>query len=170
MWSTYETLYKGPTNINENGCQPWWWSVYTRYPDNTHFYSALLGHSEVRRCIIICYSWMNDNVTSSLKGLKTIILQLQPIRASMWNSFTPRFFLHIFHWIVWYLQCYSLSCWLLSYWPFPKNCQLEHPPEAIPAGSSHWQPMDTFLFHKNCTSWNHGTARNCKAGSFVNSC
>ena len=25
------------------------------------------------------------------------------------------------------LQCYSQSCWFLSYWPFPKNCWPEHP-------------------------------------------
>ena len=67
------------------------------------------------------------------------------------------------------LQCYSQSCWFLSYWPFPKNCWPEHPPEAIPASGSHWQPMDTFLFHKNCTSWNHGMTGNHEAGYFVNS-
>ena len=43
------------------------------------------------------------------------------------------------------------------------------PSEAIPAGSSHWQPMDTFLFHRNYTSGNHGTAENSEAGGFVNS-
>ena len=31
-------------------------------------------------------------MTSSFKGLKTIILQSQPIRASLWNSFTPWYF------------------------------------------------------------------------------
>ena len=50
-----------------------------------------------------------------------------------------------------------------------KNCWLEHPPEVVPASSSHWQPMDTFLFHRNCTSWNHGTAGNPEAGGSVNS-
>ena len=29
--------------------------------------------------------------------------------------------------------------------------------------------MDTFLFHRHCTSQNHGTAGNREAGSFVNS-
>ena len=53
--------------------------------------------------------------------------------------------------------------------PFPKNHWPQHPPEAIPAGSSHWQPMDTFPFHRNCTSQNHGTAGNHEASSFVNS-
>ena len=28
--------------------------------------------------------------------------------------------------------------------------------------------MDIFLFHRNCTSQNHGMTGNCKAGSFVN--
>ena len=67
------------------------------------------------------------------------------------------------------LEDYSQSRRLLSYQPFPKNCWLEHPPKAVPANSSHWQPMDTFLLHRNCTSQNHGTAGNCKANSFVNS-
>ena len=45
----------------------------------------------------------------------------------------------------------------------------ERPQEVVPAGGSHWQPMDTFVFHRNCTSGNHGTAGNGEAGSFVNS-
>ena len=67
------------------------------------------------------------------------------------------------------LQRYSQSRRLLSYRPFLKNRQQERPPEVVPAGGSHWQPMDTFVFHKNCTSWNHGTAGNREAGGFVNS-
>ena len=61
------------------------------------------------------------------------------------------------------LQHYSQSCRLLSYRPFLKNCQLECPPEVVPASSSHWLPMDTFVLHRNCTSWNHGTAGNREA-------
>ena len=43
------------------------------------------------------------------------------------------------------------------------------PLESIPASGSHSQPMDTFLFHGNCTSQSHGTAGNHEAGGFVNS-
>ena len=42
------------------------------------------------------------------------------------------------------------------------------PPEAVPANGSHSQPMNTFQFHRNCTSRNHGTAGNREAGNFVN--
>ena len=44
----------------------------------------------------------------------------------------------------------------------------ERPQEVVPAGGSHWQPMNTFLSHRNCTSRNHGTAGTREAGGFVN--
>ena len=51
------------------------------------------------------------------------------------------------------LQHYSQSCQLLSNWLFPKNCQLEHPPEGVPAGSSNSQLMGHFSVEQwNCTS------------------
>ena len=40
----------------------------------------------------------------------------------------------------------------------------------VPASdSSHSRPMDTFLFHRNCTSWSHGMAGNREAGGFEDS-
>ena len=53
--------------------------------------------------------------------------------------------------------------------PYSQSRRTERPQEVIPAGGSHWQPMDTFLSHRNCTSQNHGTAGNRETGSFVNS-
>ena len=80
-----------------------------------------------------------------------------------------------FHWAVMpnhftksILQPYSQIRRLLSYRPFPKN-RWQDPPEAIPTSGSHWQPMDTFLFHRNCTSRTHGMAGNREASGFVNS-
>ena len=67
------------------------------------------------------------------------------------------------------LQFYSQSCHLLSYQLFPKNHWQECPPEAIPTSGSHWQTMGTFLFHRNCTSENHGKAGNREDSRFVNS-
>ena len=39
----------------------------------------------------------------------------------------------------------------------------------VPAGGSHWQPMDTFLFHRNYTRQTSGMAVNHEAAGFVNS-
>ena len=60
------------------------------------------------------------------------------------------------------LQRYSQSC--------RTACRgTERPQEVIPAGSSHWQPMDTFLFHRNYTRQTSGTAVNRETTGFVNS-
>ena len=67
------------------------------------------------------------------------------------------------------LQRYSQSRWLPSYQPFPKCHRKERPTDTVPASGSHSQPMDTFLFHRNCTSGNHGTTGNRDTSSFVNS-
>ena len=48
-------------------------------------------------------------------------------------------------------------------------CHTEQPLEVIPASSSHWQPMDNFLFHRNYTRQTSGTAMNREAAGFVNS-
>ena len=53
MWSTYEILYKRLMNINEDSCQPWWWSVYARYPDNctdSVWYNPLLNDKLTQSC------------------------------------------------------------------------------------------------------------------------
>ena len=64
------------------------------------------------------------------------------------------------------LQCYSQSCWLLNNQLFPKNHQLEHPPEGVPASSSHGTFFSgTVELYQS----NYGMARNHKASGFVNS-
>ena len=45
----------------------------------------------------------------------------------------------------------------------------EWPLEVVPAGSSHWHPMDTFLFHRSYTRQTSVTAVNREADGFVNS-
>ena len=60
------------------------------------------------------------------------------------------------------LQRYSQSCHMA--------CRhTERHQEVVPASGSHWQPMDTFLFHRNYTRQTSGTAMNREAAGFVNS-
>ena len=66
-------------------------------------------------------------------------------------------------------QRYSQSRQLLSYRLFPKCCWQECPPDTVAASSSHSQPMDTFLSHRNCTNLSQGMAKNHEVGGFVNS-
>ena len=71
-------------------------------------------------------------------------------------------------WTMCSLQRYSQSHSEKNHWQ-EWNAPAPPPPKnIIPAGSSHSQPMDTFLLHRNYTSRSHATAGNRKADSFVN--
>ena len=65
-----------------------------------------------------------------------------------------------------YLQGYSQT---LTKLPYGLSLCTEQSLEVVPAGGSNWQPMDTFLFHRNYTRQTSGTAVSREGAGFVNS-
>ena len=71
------------------------------------------------------------------------------------------------------------SCWFLDSNDVTLSALFTKPPytlrcterslEVVLYGSSHWQPMDTFLFHRNYTRQTSGMAVSREAAGFVNS-
>ena len=67
------------------------------------------------------------------------------------------------------LCCYSTIHKAAGHTCHSQNANSRMPPsDTVPASGSHSQPMDTFLFHRNCTSRRHGMAGNHETGGFIN--